>query len=338
MDLNLNATVTGMVGPAERPAFVKIGHSGSPGQHQLPAGAVPLGYFSKPNLRNPLYGGRNFSVGADGVPGSVGDDDQNGTAEDASELGWPGSDDIINRCFDTWHPAAAVGSGDPINAFPNQIYFRELPPLAPTRVDVGTRTPWPFNTAVTYGVRVFPRVEDKNANGAIDLSEDNLPSSPPIWQNNGYLDKEIDYNNNGTLDPEEDLNGNNAWDTEDVNGNGVLDGYEDRNNNGTVNQPSDMDTSYYFTPIWVAEDLNGNQIPEAADGDDADGNGILTGVTGLREPDWPREPGKTVRDGGVIWQCFDNRVGLQMIRITIRYRDIGSGLPRQVTLIHSFVE
>ncbi len=59
---------------------------------------------------------------------------------------------------------------------------------------------------------------------------------------------------------------------------------------------------------------------------------------GSREPDWAREPGKVVRDGGIIWQCFDNRLGLERIRITVRYRDVGSDQARQVTLIHSFVE
>jgi len=74
------------------------------------------------------------------------------------------------------------------------------------------------------------------------------------------------------------------------------------------------DDSYFYQPVYI----NGN--------------------TGTRQPEWPREPGATVIDGGVIWQCFDNRVGLQAIKITIRFRDPGNGSPRQVSVIHSFVE
>jgi hypothetical protein len=63
-----------------------------------------------------------------------------------------------------------------------------------------------------------------------------------------------------------------------------------------------------------------------------------SGSVGSRAPEWPREPGATVVDGGVIWQCYDNRIGLQAVRITIRFRDPGNGSPRQVSVIHSFVE
>ena len=62
------------------------------------------------------------------------------------------------------------------------------------------------------------------------------------------------------------------------------------------------------------------------------------GTSGLREPEWPRTPGAIVQDGGLTWQCYDNRLGLEMIRVTIRFRDPASGSPRQVTLVHSFVE
>jgi hypothetical protein len=85
-------------------------------------------------------------------------------------------------------------------------------------------------------------------------------------------------------------------------------------------------------------------------------------ISGWRQPDWPRTPGAVVTepgedlngnfaldpgedrngnmtlDQGVVWQAFDNRIGLERIRITVRYRDQSSGQVRQVTLIHSFVE
>ena len=40
--------------------------------------------------------------------------------------------------------------------------------------------------------------------------------------------------------------------------------------------------------------------------------------------------------GGVTWEAFDNRVGLQKIRITIRLRDSIEGLPRQFSIVHTF--
>ena len=70
--------------------------------------------------------------------------------------------------------------------------------------------------------------------------------------------------------------------------------------------------------------------------------GAGAGTSGSRQPEWPREPGAIIRDGSaadhVLWQCFDNRIGLERIRVTVRYRDVGSGQSRQVTLIHSFVK
>ncbi|MEW4530358.1 hypothetical protein [Maioricimonas sp. JC845] len=65
---------------------------------------------------------------------------------------------------------------------------------------------------------------------------------------------------------------------------------------------------------------------------------ISDGTTGQKEPEWTLVPGTRITDGGVVWEAFDNRVGLRMIRIIVRYRDTGTNLPRQVTLIHSFVE
>lgn len=55
-------------------------------------------------------------------------------------------------------------------------------------------------------------------------------------------------------------------------------------------------------------------------------------------PEWPRVPGTLVRDRDAVWQCFDNRIGLEKMRITIRFRDPGSNLPRQVSIVHSFME
>lgn len=60
--------------------------------------------------------------------------------------------------------------------------------------------------------------------------------------------------------------------------------------------------------------------------------------TGTRLPVWSRIPGDKVKDGNVIWECFDNRIGLSAMRITIRFIDPGSNLIRQVTLDHSFLD
>jgi hypothetical protein len=74
------------------------------------------------------------------------------------------------------------------------------------------------------------------------------------------------------------------------------------------------------------------------------GQGGQPGMTGMRQPEWPLVPGQIVVENEdnpantIVWQCFDNRIGLRAIQITIRYRDIQSNLPRQVTIVHSFVE
>ncbi|MEZ5940842.1 MAG: prepilin-type N-terminal cleavage/methylation domain-containing protein [Planctomycetaceae bacterium] len=70
---------------------------------------------------------------------------------------------------------------------------------------------------------------------------------------------------------------------------------------------------------------------------------VQGGIAGSKQPEWPRQHGAIVRENAntaqeVVWQCYDNRVGLEAIRITIRYRDIRSKLERQLTLYHSFVE
>ena len=67
-----------------------------------------------------------------------------------------------------------------------------------------------------------------------------------------------------------------------------------------------------------------------------DGDGIAE--QGLQQPRWPTVPGERVRDGELVWEAFDNRIGLKKMRIIIRYNDAQSGNPRQVTLVHSFVD
>lgn len=69
---------------------------------------------------------------------------------------------------------------------------------------------------------------------------------------------------------------------------------------------------------------------------------VVSGTSSSLTPDgeqqfqWPSIPGQRVTDGGVTWEAFDNRVGLQKIRITVRLRDPIEGLPRQFSIVHSF--
>jgi len=284
------------------PRFVNLGHvAGVPAAN---------GFYAHPQNLNPNYGPRLLSAGPDGQPGIASfNDDQlltgNATADNPGELGWPYSDDVWNRVFDTWHPDATAGLPSMLMANATEVHE---PPFRPTRFQLAAGVAWQRgdgmgNGIVNYNTVIFPGHEDRNYNGVLDPGED--------------------MNNNGVLDPGEDANNN-----------GVLDGPEDRNGNGTI----DSDLSYYYTPVWVQEDVNRNRTLDM--GEDTNMNGVLEGMTNeTREPEWPREPGTTVVDGeGVIWQCFDNRVGLQMIRVTVRYRDQASGAPRQVSIIHSFVE
>ncbi len=55
-------------------------------------------------------------------------------------------------------------------------------------------------------------------------------------------------------------------------------------------------------------------------------------------PEWPLVPGGEVSDGYVIWRAIDNRIGLKMMRITIRYIDTQTGGLKQLSVYHSFVE
>lgn len=87
---------------------------------------------------------------------------------------------------------------------------------------------------------------------------------------------------------------------------------------------------------WTAHQV---YFPWAFRGDYSIGYRATTsGNTGTREPVWSRIPGDKVLDGGVTWECFDNRIGLTAMRITIRFVDPGSDLIRQVTLDHSFLD
>ena len=120
---------------------------------------------------------------------------------------------------------------------------------------------------------------------------------------------------------------------------------------GTVIFPPGSSRSIGYRAIRSGEDRNGNGLLDGAESTDTNNNGIIDsqedlnsdstlqyGVTGSTSPNWPTLPGIQVQDGSVTWESFDNRVGIEMIRITIRTRDTTTGNPRQFSLTHSFVE
>ncbi|MFV0443127.1 MAG: type II secretion system protein J [Planctomycetaceae bacterium] len=57
-----------------------------------------------------------------------------------------------------------------------------------------------------------------------------------------------------------------------------------------------------------------------------------------QEPVFLKRYGHRVVDNGLLWKCFDNRIGASIIQITIRYRDPDSNLSRQVTIQHSLTD
>ncbi len=61
--------------------------------------------------------------------------------------------------------------------------------------------------------------------------------------------------------------------------------------------------------------------------------------TSVDDPnDGTPELNEIVVDNGITWQCVDNRVGLRAIRVTVRYLDPQTQMPRQVTVLHSFAK
>lgn len=128
---------------------------------------------------------------------------------------------------------------------------------------------------------------------------------------------------------------------------------------GDVIYPSGSSGSIGYRAVRSGEDRNGNRQLDAAETDvtgdmvpdDINNNGSIDssedtntnstldyGSSSSTSPAWPTTPGVQVQDGGVTWEAFDNRIGLEMIRITIRTRDTTTGNPRQFSLTHSFVE
>lgn len=57
-----------------------------------------------------------------------------------------------------------------------------------------------------------------------------------------------------------------------------------------------------------------------------------------RQPEFPPSLGTVVENNNSRWVCVENRNGVTGITIQVRYRDVQTNQPRQVTIVHSFVE
>jgi type II secretory pathway pseudopilin PulG len=100
------------LGYAASPASGKRGyywHGANANPHYGPKVTNSIG-----TLGELVYTAASPDFGPDGAPGVQGvDDDGDGTVDNASERGWPGSDDPWNRIFDTWHSSLTNYLGPP---------------------------------------------------------------------------------------------------------------------------------------------------------------------------------------------------------------------------------
>lgn len=128
--------------------FRDVGYAAQPGKQ---------GYYCSREGTNRLYGPKTATattvLGTDTQPGGAGDDDGDGTANNATETGWPGTDDIGNRLFDTWH-------SDIVN-------YLGMPPYRP--LDVGPDG-MPGRVGDDDGDGIVDYT-DSNSNGQYDVGE-----------------------------------------------------------------------------------------------------------------------------------------------------------------------
>jgi hypothetical protein len=248
------------------------------------------------------------SLGPDNAYGVAGvDDDKNGTIDDISELGWPGSDDGDFR--DIGHlgttglyasfGTALVADYDPFTGKSQRI-------LGPTNTPVTSRiqmsnspgapmlnanTTPPFtdkNFYRSFAIFAYPNTVYNYGNGSINYGTYTLPVIPPAAQFANRFD---------TWNPQLDMQGD-----------------------GTNDSPP-------FRPYNFGADGR----PGFANVDD-DGNGfkdyVTDPVTNLLVPD-PREIG---------WpQSDDQPVALSAIQIKITFYDVTSNQVREITLVQSLL-
>src|SRR5690606_20733221 len=85
-----------------------------------------------------------------------------------------------------------------------------------------------------------------------------------------------------------------------------------------------------FTDSWVYRVINRTE---------RDGQpGFTTTLDPMMKPNFEPLLGNVVEDNDLTWICVDNRIGLRAMRITIRYVDQKSRLPKQMTILHSFAK
>ncbi|MCA9051456.1 MAG: hypothetical protein KDA89_22110, partial [Planctomycetaceae bacterium] len=219
------------------------------------------GDFGHRNNRRLDYGPRTVSTGADGQPGVAGvDDDGDMTTDNNTELGWPGSDDVVNRTFDTWNRRASAQGG-----------FR--PPYRPLYEN--SIVDWAANTNYNAGDRIFPIQ-------SFDVGADGQP---------GFAN--VDDDGDGIID--------NGTELGTLSSDDVASLYD-----GIYYEAQNAGTSGATRPSIFAKNYNQQPTESSAN--------------------------------PIVWESVDNRVGAKLLQITIRYRDIRSNLPRQLTIIHSFTD
>jgi type II secretory pathway pseudopilin PulG len=257
------------------------------------------GYFRAGMRLNPAYGPGEDANGNNALDGG---EDRNGNGVlDHSAV------------FDTGHPD--MWSEDPFQRNYSAAALTNLlhPPYRPLR---------------------YRFTEDLNGNGAFDAStedvnNDGLWSTPPRFPTRSmhFWEPNTQYQSGQVVMRPGDTTQSIAYrcvaSGEDIDGDRYLDPAEDINNNNTIDPGEDLNLN---NSLDASEDTNSNTT-------------LDWGTSDATAPIFPTTPGARVNDGttGVIWEAFENRVGLQKIQITIRFRDSIDGLPRQISIVHSFI-
>jgi prepilin-type N-terminal cleavage/methylation domain-containing protein len=240
------------------------------------------------------------SFGPDGKPGVAGvDDDNNGTIDDMSELGWAGSDD--GAFVDLGHSGTrgfyASSNTAQVFDFSPQVNNKQAIPV-----------PGPTNVPVTSRVKIPNPPPAVPVGGDAGVTFGKLQTY--IYPNTYY-----NYGSGGVAPLPPFANRYDTW-----NPSLNLDNVSDANNNPLSDVPP-------YRPFNFGADG-----APGAKGIDDDGNGLIDYVidpnTGFQVPD-PREIG---------WPNTDDQpVPLSAIQIKITFYDVTSQQIRDVTLVQSLV-